>query len=287
MMKHKSFVVFILTHGRASNVKTLKTLKKAGYTGKVVLVIDDEDEMEEDYKRIYGKNNVYIFNKAEAMKQCDTIDNFEKHNIVLYARNKCWDIAKELDYDYFLVLDDDYTQLAFKVVSEDKFKNVKVENADALFDIMVDYMDVTGAYTVAFAQGGDFIGGKDNKRYYEKILRKAMNSFFCKTNRPFKFLGTINEDTNAYCLYGTQGKLFLTYTDVVIEQMQTQKNKKGLTDIYLDLGTYVKSFYSVICCPSCVTVSMMGGTKKTMRLHHNVSWNNCTPKIISDKYKKI
>lgn len=262
-------------------------MKKAGYTGKVVLVIDDEDEMEEDYKRIYGRNNVYVFNKAEAMKQCDTIDNFEKHNIVLYARNKCWDIAKELDYDYFLVLDDDYTQLAFKVVSENKFKNVKVENADALFDIMVDYMDVTGAYTVAFAQGGDFIGGKDNKRYYEKILRKAMNSFFCKTNKPFKFLGTINEDTNAYCLYGTQGKLFLTYTDVVIEQMQTQKNKKGLTDIYLDLGTYVKSFYSVICCPSCVTVSMMGGTKKTMRLHHNVSWNNCTPKIISDKYKKI
>ena len=221
-MKHKSFVVFILTHGRASNVKTLRTLKKAGYTGKVVLVIDDEDEMEEDYKRIYGKNNVYVFNKAEAMKQCDTMDNFEKHNIVLYARNK----------------------------------------------------------------GGDFIGGKDNKRYYEKILRKAMNSFFCKTDRPFKFLGTINEDTNAYCLYGTQGKLFLTYTDVVIEQMQTQKNKKGLTDIYLDLGTYVKSFYSVICCPSCVTVNMMGGTKKTMRLHHNVSWNNCTPKIISDKYKK-
>ena len=221
-MKHKSFVVFILTHGRASNVKTLRTLKKAGYTGKVVLVIDDEDEMEEDYKRIYGKNNVYVFNKAEAMKQCDTMDNFEKHNIVLYARNKCW----------------------------------------------------------------DFIGGKDNKRYYEKILRKAMNSFFCKTDRPFKFLGTINEDTNAYCLYGTQGKLFLTYTDVVIEQMQTQKNKKGLTDIYLDLGTYVKSFYSVICCPSCVTVNMMGGTKKTMRLHHNVSWNNCTPKIISDKYKK-
>lgn len=220
------------------------------------------------------------------MKQCDTIDNFEKHNIVLYARNKCWDIAKELGYKYFLVLDDDYTQLAFKVVSDNKFKNVKVKNANVLFDIMLDYIDVTGAYTVAFAQGGDFIGGKDNKRYYEKILRKAMNSFFCKTDRPFKFLGTINEDTNVYCLYGTQGKLFLTYTDVVIEQMQTQKNKKGLTDIYLDLGTYVKSFYSVICCPSCVTVNMMGGTKKTMRLHHNVSWNNCTPKIISDKYKK-
>lgn len=80
--------------------------------------------------------------------------------------------------------------------------------------------------------------------------------------------------------------MFLTYTDIVIEQVQTQKNKKGLTDIYLDLGTYVKSFYSVMCCPSCVTINMMDGTKKTMRLHHNASWNNCTPKIISDRYKK-
>lgn len=62
-MKHKSFVVFILTHGRASNVKTLKTLRKAGYTGKAVLVIDNEDEMEEDYKRIYGKDNVYVLIK--------------------------------------------------------------------------------------------------------------------------------------------------------------------------------------------------------------------------------
>lgn len=71
-MKHKSFVVFILTHGRASNVKTLRTLKKVGYTGKVILVIDNEDEMESDYKRIYGKDNVYVFNKEEAM---DTLTN--------------------------------------------------------------------------------------------------------------------------------------------------------------------------------------------------------------------
>lgn len=79
----------------------------------------------------------------------------------------------------------------------------------------------------------------------------------------------------------------LTYTDVVITQIQTQKQKGGMSEQYLDSGTYLKSFYSVMCCPSCVTINMMGGKKDTMRLHHNVSWNNCTPKIISDKYKKI
>ena len=38
------FAVFILTHGRARQQKTLATLKKCGYTGKLFLVIDDEFE---------------------------------------------------------------------------------------------------------------------------------------------------------------------------------------------------------------------------------------------------
>lgn len=43
-MKHEDFCVFILTHGRANNVETCKTLKRCGYTGKVYLLVDDEDD---------------------------------------------------------------------------------------------------------------------------------------------------------------------------------------------------------------------------------------------------
>lgn len=286
-MKHKSFVVFILTHGRASNVRTLKTIRKAGYTGKVILVIDNEDSMDKDYYRIYGKDNVYMFDKKDIAERYDQMDNFDERRTIFYARNACFEIAKELGYEYFLELDDDYTQLAYKVIHDNKFKSIQATNANELFDCMLDYLDITKAVTVAFAQGGDFIGGKDNQRFRDKILRKAMNSFFCRTDRVFEFIGRVNEDVNTYTLLGMQGKLLLTYTDVVIEQIQTQKQKGGMSEQYLDIGTYLKSFYSVMCCPSCVTINMMGGKKDTMRLHHNVSWNNCTPKIISDKYKKI
>lgn len=285
-MKHKSFVVFILSHGRASNVRTLKTVRKAGYTGKVILVIDNEDSMDKDYYRIYGKDNVYMFDKKDIAERYDQMDNFDERRTIFYARNACFEIAKKLGYKYFLELDDDYTQVAYKVIRDNKFKSIQVTNANELFDCMLDYLDVTKAVTVAFAQGGDFIGGKDNQRFRDKILRKAMNSFFCKTDRAFEFIGRVNEDVNTYTLLGMQGKLLLTYTDIVIEQIQTQKQKGGMSEQYLDSGTYLKSFYSVICCPSCVTINMMGGKKNTMRLHHNVSWNNCTPKIISDKYKK-
>lgn len=285
-MRHKSFVVFILSHGRAGNIKTLKTLKKAGYTGRTIIVIDNEDELGEDYKRIYGENNVVVFDKLDISRRYDTMDNFDERRTIFYARNACFEIAEKLGYEYFLELDDDYTQLAYKVVRDGKFKSIDVKDANTLFDDMLDFLDVSGACTVAFAQGGDFIGGKDNKRFREKILRKAMNSFFCRTDRKFEFIGRVNEDVNTYCLMGTQGRLLFTYTDVVIEQTQTQKQKGGMSEQYLDSGTYLKSFYTVMCCPSCVTIEMMGGSKKGMRLHHMIHWNNCTPKILSEKYKK-
>ena len=278
--------MFILSHGRASNIKTLKTLKKAGYTGRTIIVIDNEDELEEDYKRIYGKNNVVVFDKLDISRRYDTMDNFDERRTIFYARNACFEIAEKLGYEYFLELDDDYTQLAFKVVRDGKFKSIDVKNANVLFDAMLDFLDSSGAVTVAFAQGGDFIGGKENKRYREKILRKAMNSFFCRTDRKFNFVGRVNEDVNTYCLLGIRGEKLFTYTNVVIEQTQTQKQKGGMSEQYFDSGTYLKSFYTVMCCPSCVTIGLMGGSKKGMRLHHMISWNNCTPKILSEKYKK-
>ncbi|EFI4081186.1 TPA: hypothetical protein J5F60_004390 [Escherichia coli] len=38
------FCVFILTHGRPDKVLTYRTLRRAGYTGKIFIVVDDEDK---------------------------------------------------------------------------------------------------------------------------------------------------------------------------------------------------------------------------------------------------
>ena len=112
-----------------------------------------------------------------------------------------------------------------------------------------------------------------------------MNSFFCTTERPFKFIGSVNEDVNTYCSLGSQGNLFMTITDASLDQKRTQTTTGGMTDEYLDNGTYVKSFYSVITSPSFVKIFGMDTTHT--RLHHRIEWNNAVPKIISSKYKKI
>lgn len=282
-MKHKNFAVLILSHGRANNVKTIETLKKCGYTGKIYIVCDNEDEQIEDYKKL-NKEEVIVFDKEKVMPETDTIDNFKKHKAVVYARNETFKIAKEKGLDYFLVLDDDYTEFRFRKEVDGSLKSIYCRHIDLLFDAMIDFLEQSNALTVAMAQTGDFIGGIGSTVWRKKLSRKAMNSFFCKTDRPFKFLGSINEDVNAYATLGQRGELFFTVADATLNQCDTQQNSGGLTDIYLDLGTYIKSFYSVICSPSCVKVISMGVSHR--RIHHKIVWNNCCPKILNQKYKK-
>ena len=277
------FAVFILTHGRADNVKTVKTLEKAGYTGKYYIVIDNEDDQEDRYRELYG-DKVMQFDKLEEASKTDTPDLSDNRGVIIYARNYCFDLAKKIGVKYFCELDDDYKNFDYRYIEGEKLKGKGVKQLDTVFELLVDFLEESGALTVAMAQGGDFIGGAQSGTFKKGLLRKAMNSFVCSTERPFRFVGRINEDVNTYTAYGSRGKLFFTVTNVSLVQTQTQHNKGGMTGTYLDSGTYVKSFYTVIYSPSCVTVQIMGDKHK--RIHHHIAWNNCVPCIIDEKYKK-
>lgn len=279
-----NFAVFILSHGRADNVLTINTLRKIGYTGKIYIIIDNEDDQAEKYKKLKDIEDVIIFDKEEEMKFTDTADNYKDHRLVVYARNKCHDIAKDLGLEYFLELDDDYTEFTIRYDNNGKLSRKPIKQADRLFEDMIEFLEKSNALTVAFAQGGDYIGGIEGRVWKKQLARKAMNCFFCKTDRPFKFSGSTNEDVNAYITYGNRGELMFTVANICMDQLQTQSNSGGLTDIYLDNGTYVKSFYSVIHQPQCAKISTMGN--KFRRIHHKINWEHCTPKIINQKYKK-
>jgi hypothetical protein len=147
---------------------------------------------------------------------------------------------------------------------------------------MLAYYESMPVLSIAMSQGGDFLG--DNGGHASWVKRKAMNSFICSVDRPFSFMGRINEDVNTYTNLGRRGELFMTIGAVQLGQKQTQKNSGGMTELYLDSGTYVKSFYSVMYAPSCVKISLMGASHK--RIHHQVTWNNAAVKILHEKYRK-
>lgn len=277
------FVIFILSHGRANNVHTFKTLKKHGYTGKIIVVIDNEDKTSEDYYKNF--DNVEMFDKEKISKTFDEADNFGDRRAIVYARNACFEIAKEKGYEYFIQMDDDYTGFNYRIYNENNSKPKTIKNLDSVFLALLDFYKKTPFATISMAQGGDFIGGKNNRMAQRPtIYRKCMNSFICSTKRPFKFIGRINEDVNTYTHEQSKGLLMGTIPMVSLTQKTTQKNKGGMTDIYLDNGTYVKSFYTVIFSPSCCTIKPMGDTNK--RLHHSINWENAVPKIIKETLKK-
>lgn len=278
-----NFVAFILTHGRPDNVITYKSLRKHGYTGKVIVVIDDEDKTADEY---YGKfDDVEMFSKEAIAKTFDEGDNFNDRRSIVYARNACFEIAKKRGYKYFIQLDDDYTGYDYRVYTETNQKPTRVKNLDNVFGALLDFYKKTNFATIAMAQGGDFIGGKNNKMATRPtIYRKAMNSFICSTDRPFLFQGRINEDVNTYTSEASKGLLMGTISLVSLTQKTTQSNKGGMTDIYLDNGTYVKSFYTVIFSPSSCKVKPMGDTR--MRLHHAIDWDRAVPKIVRESLKQ-
>lgn len=273
----KDFAVFILSHGRADNVQTLRTLERYGYTGDWYIIVDNEDDTIGEYEKNFGKEHIVVFNKLTIKRTFDTMDNFEDRRTIVYARNACFDIAREMGYRHFVELDDDYYY--FGIRTEDGA--CAIRNLDEVFSLLVDFVDETGVASVAFSQGGDHIGGYDPKKLCK---RKAMNSFVCATDRPFRFIGRINEDVNTYVRLGSIGYVFLTIMNLQLDQRNTQENGGGMTDVYMDSGTYVKTFYSVITNPSCVKIKTIGNHHR--RIHHSIAWDNAVPKIISEKYKQ-
>jgi len=193
---------------------------------------------------------------------------------------------------HFWQLDDDYSDFGWSTNNNYQYitgPERVTSSLDAIINACIDFLEESKSYAVAFAQGGDFIGGA-NGNFVEKVKKgvfsqKVMNSFFFSVKRPVKFIGRINEDVNMYVTEGNRGKLFVTIPRLRLWQHETQSNDGGLTDIYLDLGTYVKSFYSVLYTPSCVKINQMGTTHK--RMHHQVRWKNAVPKIIDQRYKKV
>lgn len=280
------YCVFILCYNRPKMCKTLTTLiDRCRYKGDYKMILGSDDPLLQDYIDTYGKDNIYIFNKEDYM-WVDKQDTFGRLNCVVYARNAVFDIAKELGYKYFIVLDDDYTEIRYRFEKDGMLSSRYCKDADELFQIMFELLESSPKIKcVALAQTGDYIGGLGSALLSGKTVRKIMNSWFCSTSKRFIFTGTINEDTTAYTTLGSRGDLFLTVQHASINQADTQQLNGGLTDVYLDLGTYVKSFYSVMSCPSAVKINMMGDIH--YRIHHHVNWNNCVPKIISSKYKKL
>lgn len=275
------FCVFILTHGRPDNVPTLKHIRLAGYTGRVILLLDNEDKSIQKYRGNFPDEEIVVFDKRKVSEEVECGDNFDDLRTVLYARNACFDVAERLGIEYFIELDDDYRTFFYRLGPSGPGVWKIRRTFDGLMTAMVEFLEVSGALSVAMAQGGDYLTEEVVEERGFNAARKAMNSFVCKTSRRFDFVSRLNDDVSTYLTLGARGKLFFTIMMPMLTQAKTQSEPGGLTEAYLDFGTYVKSFYSVMYAPSCTSVGSLGA-----RIHHKINWNYAVPKILREDVKR-
>lgn len=278
------FCIIIISNGRPDNVITYNTLISAKTQIPIHILIDDQDKTSRQYFENFP-GMVHVFNKIKLSKRVDQYDNFDNLRTTTHARNAAFDLAEKLGVRYFLVLDDDYTNFRFRIdskINHNKRGPSVMQTLDSIFYATLEYFKSCSFASICFAQGGDFLGVESN--FYRKggPKRKAMNSFFCDTKRKFSFVSRLNEDVNTYMSLGHSGSVFLTIPFVQLEQKATQKSTGGMTDAYIDSGTYVKSFYTILCRPDCTKISLMVGN----RIHHSINWQKATPMIIDPKHKK-
>jgi hypothetical protein len=291
----RRFVALILTHGRPDKVITHRSLRRHGYTGPILVVIDNEDSRADEYReRYHGVDGTEVvqFDKAAEALTFDTMDQSADRRAIVYARNASTRIARERGYTHVVQLDDDYSTFIYRLNGpgpRSRFGvsagSQPVKSMDRVVELMLDLLEDTGAKCVAFSQGGDHIGGFRSTTLRQGFKRKAMNSLFMRTADPVRFVGRINEDVNAYTLDGSRGALYLTVTNLQLQQIATQTTSGGMTDLYRDSGTYLKSFYTVMLCPSFVDIRSMGRTDR--RLHHHVQWDNAVPKVLAPGLRKL
>lgn len=278
------FAAFILTNGRPDSVLTLTALRSHGYTGEVYLIVDDEDKTLPRYRELFG-SRVIVFSKEDIAHRFDEADNFDDRRAIFYARNACFDLAEQLGVKYFIQLDDDYSAFSLRLDKDLSYIYRRSPPLDRVFEVLLSYYEAIPAKTICFSQGGDYIGGEGNKSVGDiATKRKAMNTFICSTERRIEFVGRVNEDVNTYVLAALRGELMLTIMPVQIVQRNTQRGKGGMSEIYLEAGTYSKSFYSVMMAPACVSIASMGEVNR--RLHHKVDWRHAAVQILPERYRK-
>ena len=254
----------------------LKAAKKLGLSKVPCILADDLTEEQIRAFRL-ADNKVAEFSQWDEDKLMQELESLGEIDMSLYG------FAFPEDEDDENAEDDTYTDKTnipqYDITGDvpDLSELVNEDKTNELFNS-------SGALTVCFAQGGDFIGGIDNPNFYKGLLRKAMNSFFCKVDNPIDFRGTMNEDVTTYTTLGSRGELLLTVTKANITQKPTQSLAGGMSEVYQETGTYMKSFYSVMSMPSAVKVSAMGD--KHTRIHHKINWQCCVPKILNERWKK-
>lgn len=283
MEKKLNFKIFITSHNSPKECVSACSLRTAGYTGEICIVIDDEDPKFYEYSYYYGQN-LFVFNKQKYVDKLDI--GMSKSNpqlaAVLYARAAVEDYAKELGIDYFIVMDDDIYGFRYRYVDGEKLCSKPVEKFDNVIDNYIQFMRDTNSICLSFANDGSFIGGADVVTSGKMLERRSCHTLFLRdTSKEFEWKFAVNEDYVSSLLYANIGELMFTLPFVQRNISGMNDRQEGMHDLYESTTEFQRAFYNVIACPWTCTV-----TEYKNHFVVRTDKNTAYPKIVSSEYRR-
>lgn len=277
------FAVFITTHGRADNQITLNTLQRLKYTGDWFLVVDDLDSQKDLYIEKYGQSRVLVFSKEQYVNKTDVCQVTPSYKAVVFARNAVEDLAVSMGYKYFMVVDDDVTNLRLRYENNDSLKSAKLDGCiDDILQCVVQYIEDTGVACVTFGFTNTYRGGVEGVKRFTSRNRLCAELFIRNVSKPVQWRANFVEDLITSIDLGIRGDVCFQFVPIQLELCMSEgKQRGGMSAAYNETGRF--KFYSMpaMIYPNCVSVAFDGVKWKTRtRAEYTV------PKIISSRYRK-
>jgi hypothetical protein len=278
--------IFIPSYHRPTNVKTAKYFVKKGYNSKKIHVfIDDETDDIDVYKKEMAKLNchLHIFNMKQARDRYDFVHRQSKsRRSAGQCRNMFYDIAKKLNIDFYLVIDDDTRQYEIKPFAI-YTRGAVLEDFVKVFEGVKEFMQRQKIGLFGLSQTGDMFSVPD----YKIFRNKVMNTTFVNTKYIYRGERSIQDnDTSQFVGVMNEG-LFTgsVATGLALNPTSSATQKGGLTELYNENKLLNKSLVIPIQFPSLCYAERQ--KKNGGRLHHRILHRYLMPKIIKGKRTNI
>ena len=286
LAQNKMIDIFIPSYHRPTNVKTAKYFVKNGYNPKHIHVVldnatDDIAEYELEMNKLGCQ--IHIFDMQESIKNYDYVHRaYEHRRSTGQCINMIYDIAKDLDINFFVVMDDDtngFEKRPFQVYDGIADFDDVINKFKAIKTLMIKHH--IGSF--ALSQTGDMFA-----KFNTKLLRKkTMNTSFYLMPYIYKGRkGVLDNDTSEFVNIMNEGFFTGSFASgIVLKQTPSAQAKGGLTDIYNQTKLLSKSLVTPIQFPSCIYAEKQ--TRNGGRLHHKIKYRYLSPYLLKGKRNNL
>lgn len=280
----KDFAIFIITHARPTNQLTLNLLLEYGYTGEYYLVLDDQDDVQA-YIDLYEPEHIIIFSKEYYFSIADT--GLSKQERVLkfpqYARMAIEDYARDNNYPFFLVLDDDITSIRLRVDENGVLKSYHMNGIiDKVLESCIQFVDEANIACASFGFSNTYRSGVS--ALYKETARNRMCAETFLRNGRFKvdWRPLMIHDLLTSISHNMQGQVWMQLLNIQVDiKMSEGKVDGGSADVYRTFNKFRRVCFPLMMYPSCNYPRFYNGKWIT-----TLNTENSCNKIIGSRYKK-